>query len=294
VHGGNYSSTEQVNLIQQLFAYCLFTGIKVDKGEIIYNDLVTRLTNKSRQNSPTILGNSNFSKDPSKVIPIELTAFIIAVNNNEKFVNPLPFTIKKRKGKPQTMTSTLPQSQGFEASGSLPQKRKMHKSKKPPTETKPADKGLPSTAFDDGMVKTTLLPKGPRGDKNSEGLKPLADMELQTNHESNNEEVFVAREEIDEYISPTDESASDSSSPKLKKYDNIMLLTERQLTDKLVQSIMDCLDKNSTERAELLKALNRVTETLKVVQEAVKDDPALNKKVIEATEAYKKNSTSLV
>ncbi|GKC79052.1 hypothetical protein Tco_1129826 [Tanacetum coccineum] len=67
----------------------------------------------------------------------------------------------------------------------------------------------------------------------------------------------------------------------------------RSQTDTLVQSTMDCLDKNSTERANLLKALNGVTETLRVVQEAVKDDPALNKKVIKATEAYIKNSTNL-
>ncbi|GKA12544.1 hypothetical protein Tco_0692090 [Tanacetum coccineum] len=94
VFGRNYSSAEQVNSIQQLIAYCLLTGTKVDIGEIIYNDLVTRLTNKSRQryvsyprfvscalvvllgsdytqddkfgSSPTILSNSNFSKDPSK------------------------------------------------------------------------------------------------------------------------------------------------------------------------------------------------------------------------------------
>nr|GEU71606.1 copia protein [Tanacetum cinerariifolium] len=51
---------------------------------------------------------------------------------------------------------------------------------------------------------------------------------------------------------------------------------------------MDCLDKNSIERAHLLKGLNGVTETLKVIQEAIKDDPTLNKKV---TKAYTKNST---
>ncbi|GKD36318.1 hypothetical protein Tco_1251827 [Tanacetum coccineum] len=39
VLGGNYSSTEQVNSIQQLFAYCLLTRTKVDIGEIIYSDL---------------------------------------------------------------------------------------------------------------------------------------------------------------------------------------------------------------------------------------------------------------
>ncbi|GJR51838.1 hypothetical protein Tco_1402359 [Tanacetum coccineum] len=33
---GNYSSTEQVNSIQQLLAYSLITGIEVDIGEIIY------------------------------------------------------------------------------------------------------------------------------------------------------------------------------------------------------------------------------------------------------------------
>nr|GEZ48995.1 copia protein [Tanacetum cinerariifolium] len=84
----NYSSIKQVNSIQQLFAYYLLTRTKVDIGDIIYNDLVTRLTNKSRQkyvsyprfvscplvvllgpdytqdesfgSSPTILSNSNF------------------------------------------------------------------------------------------------------------------------------------------------------------------------------------------------------------------------------------------
>ncbi|GKE21563.1 hypothetical protein Tco_1433075 [Tanacetum coccineum] len=152
--------------------------------------------------------------------------------------------------------------------------------------------------------------------------------------ESDNKDVFIAREEMNEDVPPTDEEArspppykeqpessyaqeldSDSSCPDaLKKYDNILSLTERQLvkylrkfsrvlydritedqdqTEKLVQATMNCLDKNSIERVDLLKALNGVIETLKVVQEAVKDDPALNRKVIEATKAYTKNSTSL-
>nr|GEV79478.1 retrovirus-related Pol polyprotein from transposon TNT 1-94 [Tanacetum cinerariifolium] len=38
MRNGNYSVTEQVNSIQQLFAYCLLTGTKVDIGEIIYSD----------------------------------------------------------------------------------------------------------------------------------------------------------------------------------------------------------------------------------------------------------------
>ncbi|GJV79914.1 hypothetical protein Tco_1515784, partial [Tanacetum coccineum] len=58
--------------------------------------------------SPTILSNSNFSKDPSKVTPIELTDFMVVVNKREHSVNPLPFSIKKKKGKSQTVTPTLP------------------------------------------------------------------------------------------------------------------------------------------------------------------------------------------
>ncbi|GJX15299.1 hypothetical protein Tco_0207057 [Tanacetum coccineum] len=48
VLGGNYSSIEQVNSIQQLLAYCLITRTEVDIGQIIYRDLVTKILNKSR------------------------------------------------------------------------------------------------------------------------------------------------------------------------------------------------------------------------------------------------------
>nr|GEX85148.1 retrovirus-related Pol polyprotein from transposon TNT 1-94 [Tanacetum cinerariifolium] len=99
----NYSSTEQVNSIQQLLAYNLILGTEVDIGEIIYNDLVTKLLNKSRLkyvSYPTffscalqvllgseytqykkfrflspILSTSNFTKDPSKLTDIELMAY---------------------------------------------------------------------------------------------------------------------------------------------------------------------------------------------------------------------------
>ncbi|GJV11793.1 retrovirus-related pol polyprotein from transposon TNT 1-94 [Tanacetum coccineum] len=138
VLGGNYSSTEQTNSIQQLLAYYLLTGIKVDILKIIYSDLVTSITKKSRkkyvsyprfigctlevllgtsytQNEnfripPTILSNSNFYKNPSKVTPIKLTASMIVVNNYGTSVSPLPFIVKKKKKKPQTVTPTLPKS----------------------------------------------------------------------------------------------------------------------------------------------------------------------------------------
>ncbi|GJT71597.1 hypothetical protein Tco_1030883 [Tanacetum coccineum] len=151
VLGGNYSSTKQINSIQQMIAYCLITRTKVSIGEIIYNDIVTKLTSKSRQkyvsyprfiscalevlldsdytqdetfgSSLTIMSNSNFSKDPSKVTKIELTTPMIAVNNQKDLVSPLPFSRKKQKVKSQTVTPTLPKLQGPKASGALSKKR---------------------------------------------------------------------------------------------------------------------------------------------------------------------------
>ncbi|GJT01482.1 hypothetical protein Tco_0822651, partial [Tanacetum coccineum] len=103
--------------------------------------------------------------------------------------------------------------------------------------------------------------------------------------------------------------------PDLKKYDNILPLIERQLvkylrkasikgyyeenvyhrdqTNKVINAAMNSFDKNKIARGDLLNALNGVTETLKAIQDAVKEDLVLNKKVLEATEAYTKSSTNL-
>ncbi|GJX06371.1 hypothetical protein Tco_0194303 [Tanacetum coccineum] len=54
-------------------------------------------------------------------------------------------------------------------------------------------------------------------------------------------------------------------------------------TNKLVQANIDSLDKIATDRTNLLKTLNEVTETLKVIQNAVKDDPTLNKKGLKSS-----------
>nr|GEZ19169.1 hypothetical protein [Tanacetum cinerariifolium] len=85
---------------------------------------------------PGILSNSNFTKDPSKVTEIELTAHMIDVNNQKDSVSLLPLSTRTKKGKSQTVTPTLPKPQGLEASGALSKKINKPKSKKTPTETK--------------------------------------------------------------------------------------------------------------------------------------------------------------
>ncbi|GJY11461.1 hypothetical protein Tco_0379646, partial [Tanacetum coccineum] len=128
----------------------------------------------------------------------------------------------------------------------------------------PADTRLPSMFPNKGTAKTTSYPEGPLGDKDLEGNKPPADMEpinlsvvgpskTGAEYQESDEEEVFA---VGEDMDK-DNQDTDSSSPDiLKKYDNILPLNERQL-------------------------------------EAVKDNPTLNKKVIEATESYTKNSTNL-
>ncbi|GKA65385.1 hypothetical protein Tco_0765092 [Tanacetum coccineum] len=62
---GNNSSMEQLNSSQQLIVYSLLTWTNIDIGEIIYNDLVTRLTTKSRQSTshPLLEGHPVDPKD---------------------------------------------------------------------------------------------------------------------------------------------------------------------------------------------------------------------------------------
>ncbi|GKD10654.1 hypothetical protein Tco_1190339 [Tanacetum coccineum] len=150
-------------------------------------------------------------EDPSKVTPIELTASMIGVNNRGTSMSPLPFTIKTKKKKSQTVTPTLPKilrkpisliktyylyldidlERNIQLAGKgshSPLNEETRKSQPLPKGTttnpkylggniQPADKELPSMIFDECTVKTTPLPEGPHGDKDSDEFKPPPDME---------------------------------------------------------------------------------------------------------------------
>ncbi|GKE53121.1 hypothetical protein Tco_1488277, partial [Tanacetum coccineum] len=243
---------ELMNSKQQLLAYSLITGNKVDIGEIIYSDLVTKLLNKSRQIYvsyprfiscalqvllgydytqdvkfrflPDILSNSNFTKDPSKVHNIELTAHMIVVNNQKDLVSPLPFSGKKKKVKSQTVTPTLPKYRALRlqiSSGTVPDPQDPERNIQLADSRgndQPADKGLPSMASNEGTTKTTSCLEGPLGDKDLEGKKLPADMkpiyliivdplgtdveyqvdETQSTRLSDEEEVFAAGDDMEE------------------------------------------------------------------------------------------------
>ncbi|GKB05154.1 hypothetical protein Tco_0833349 [Tanacetum coccineum] len=350
VLGGNYFSTEQVNSIQQLLAYNLITGTEDDIGEIIYSDLITKLLNKSRMKYVSYPRFISCALQVLLVTDIKLTAYMIAVNNRKDSVSPPPLVAKPKKGKSLTMASTLP-------------------------------KDITSTTSNEGTAKTKPHPEGSLGDKDSGGNIPPADMEpihtpvadpsrtgakyqldeTQSTRLSDEEEVLAAGDDMDEdpqddkevrtpspkqdhpEPSHVQESASDSSSPDLKKFDNIIPLTERKLikylrkmsrvlfnritekqyeqhkeaaisyadlkasfdqyydeniahrdqTDKLVEASMSSLDRSSTTISNLYTGLNVITQLLKDISNAVKDDPATNQKINEATKTFARISSNV-
>ncbi|GJV73266.1 hypothetical protein Tco_1493261 [Tanacetum coccineum] len=70
-------------------------------------------------------------------------------------------------------------------------------------------------------------------------------------------------------------------------------VAHRDQTDKLVEASMSSLDKSRTTISDLYKGLNIITELLKEINNAVKDDPVINKKINAATESFTKISTNI-
>ncbi|GJR44432.1 hypothetical protein Tco_1312535 [Tanacetum coccineum] len=203
---GTYVSHPTLEFVKDELAKIVMNLILLDRTPILktafrvaWRILFTFIIQDDKfRSSPAIPSNSKFSKDPSNVTPIELTASMIVVNNRETSVSPLLFSIKRKKKKFQIVTQTLPNSQGLEASRALSKKRTKPKYKNTTLRPKqhhlgkttnpkdsggndqPANKGLPSMASNEGTSKTMPLSKGPRKDKDLERFVPLADMESQT------------------------------------------------------------------------------------------------------------------
>ncbi|GJY40126.1 hypothetical protein Tco_0427396 [Tanacetum coccineum] len=70
-------------------------------------------------------------------------------------------------------------------------------------------------------------------------------------------------------------------------------IAHRDQTDKLVEAFMSSLEKSSSTINDLYKGLTVITELLKNINNAVKDDPAANQKINEATETFAKISSTV-
>ncbi|GJT50225.1 hypothetical protein Tco_0976382 [Tanacetum coccineum] len=255
---------------------------------------------------PNVLSNSNFTKDPSKVTDIELTALMIAVNNGE-MISPLirdsPSTVPDEgTGKTTPLSEGPREDKDSERLKSLTDMQ---------SQTPPITSLLGANAEDQADNQTLLLTttvdvqalllsddESPKPSKESSTEVPTKEPVSQE-HQSH-----TPHKEIHESFKALKTDASDSESSScsesLKSYDNYMPITERQLASNLknVSEVIyaqyennDVALRNFQQILNLFKTdhntrLKRILKNLKEVQAAVKEDHALNKKVLEAIEAY--------
>ncbi|GKB95052.1 hypothetical protein Tco_0981189, partial [Tanacetum coccineum] len=306
VLGGNYSYTKQVNSIQQLLAYSLITGTKVP-------EILGALYKKSKRPE-----SKKRTKEQRK-------------HHQDNGSTGLPSTLDEGTRKSQTL---------FESTATHPKDSRGN--------IQSLDRDLTSTTSGKGTAKTTLCLEG-AGAKVLVGQTHLSlDLDVRAfllSDDESKEDILRAGDEIDEepqvagiaethHQSPTPQvdkpqsshppstkaSDTDSSSDNiLKKYDNTLPLTERQLekheeaavnyddlkasvddyydennahrdqTDKLVEASMSFLNKSSNTISDLYKGLNIITELLKEIKNAIKDDSIINKKITKATKLMLSN-----
>nr|GEX03386.1 UvrB/UvrC motif-containing protein [Tanacetum cinerariifolium] len=148
----------------------------------------------------------------------------------------------------------------------------------------PTDKGLPSTFFNEGTVKTTSLPKGPYGDKDSKGFKPPADMEPLTTFVTDktlttstisSKSLSGNRLTEDQWEKHMEKAASyaDLKSEIEGFYDAAYKVYND--TEAAFSTYEKILIKFQAQYGEDAKS---ILSSLKVIQDAVKEDPTLNKK----------------
>ncbi|GJT87201.1 hypothetical protein Tco_1068918, partial [Tanacetum coccineum] len=174
----------------------------------------------------------------------------------------------------------------------------------------PFDMGLTSMTSDEGSAKTTPRPEGSLGDKDSGGNIPPIDMEpIHTSvtdtlgtfakYQSDEEEVLAAGEDMDEDIQVAEEVRTPSPKQDQPKPSNASIeecydenVAHIDQTDKLVETTMSAIDKSSMTIKDLYKGLNLITQLLKDIINAVKDDPSTNKKIDDAIKTFAKIFTT--
>ncbi|GJT48958.1 hypothetical protein Tco_0975115 [Tanacetum coccineum] len=163
----------------------------------------------------------------------------------------------------------------------------------------PLNRDLTSTTSDEGTAKTT---------------PPclLSDDEL--DKESDEEEVLAAGDDMDEDIQADEEVRTpspkqDQPEPSQEHHEEAAIsyadlkasidqyynenIAHRDQTDKLVEAFMSSLDRSNTTISDLYKVLDVITQLLKDINNVVKDDPAANQKINEATETFVRISSNI-
>nr|GEU83996.1 hypothetical protein [Tanacetum cinerariifolium] len=266
-------------------------------NETLYRGIIRSVTgteytqDEKFRSLPNVMSNLNFTKDSSKVTAIELTALMIAINNLEFLVSSLPFSEKKKKTTSQTVYKPKPKTQGPEASRTLPQKRNQFKPKKTPVvpanKTPPTEEVPTKDSKKTQEIKTT--PKDLEGNKHptDKGLPSTvldgsfgsyAEYQVDQTQSTRFKEQHV---EAATLYADLKCSLKDFINTSFTKYKNI---------NAALRKFHQILNFFKTDHNT---GLRRIFKNLKEVQDSVKEDPAQNKKVLEAFEAYTNNFTNL-
>nr|GEY62011.1 retrovirus-related Pol polyprotein from transposon TNT 1-94 [Tanacetum cinerariifolium] len=213
------------------------------------------------RNLPSSLSKTNLFKNPSKVTSIELTASMNDVINLESSVTLLPFLENKEKKKTQTGNK------------------------------QPAIKGLPSTSDEDIHKSSPLFEAKPTNPQNTEGNKQPVVKGLPATHPGEgarktkplSEGTTIDPKDVRRNIQLTDIDytstlVTDLSRLALKPDTKPLILTTVGDIQALLGDFKDELKDDSDENE---------------VQNVVKEDLALNKKMLEAVQSYTKNSINL-
>nr|GEZ26953.1 hypothetical protein [Tanacetum cinerariifolium] len=322
VLGGNYSSTKQVNFIQRFLAYSLITGTEIDIGKIIYSDLVTKLLNKSRLKYVSyprfisctlqVLLDPDYNQDKKFwVLPYDCCEQSKGLSVSTSFGCKTKQKEFSDWGNKQPLdkyiTSTTP-DEGMDKTTLHLEGSLRHKDLGGTTHPLIWNHKTSPTLFSQGLdedqeSKEDILGAGKEMDDNPQSAK--------TQHQSSPPQEDKPTSSTAPH---TEASDTDSSSDKiLNKYDDTLPLTEkswssisekssiddyyneniahRDQTGKLVKASMSSLKKSSTTINDLYKGLEVITQLLKNITKYVKDDPATNKKIEEASKTLAKIST---
>ncbi|GJR35554.1 zinc finger, CCHC-type containing protein [Tanacetum coccineum] len=340
VLGGNKSSAGHLNLSQQMIVFSLLAWIKIDKGEIIYNDHVTRLTDIPRKKyvaylrfiscvlemllNTDYIHDKSFGSTPTVLMS---TGHVPSPQDTEENIQPAVM------GPPNS-----PPKEGIRKSKLLPEGTNTGL-KDAEGNTQPADKGLPSTPKDvthqsqslfRGIHKSKLLPEGTLTDPHDPRRKiQIIGMRLPslvTDHSITGTKYQVDQTQSTRFeVSYPDQNKDKTSLevepdviPPIQSLRDFKFLIEdseddlKDLSDgeffevgyKMETDLPHFMKEHShppsstdKDRVSIqgihLKGINTILTNLHTVQEAVKEDPKLNVKVLVATDVCMKNSTSL-
>ncbi|GJX48333.1 hypothetical protein Tco_0273523 [Tanacetum coccineum] len=275
VFGGNYSSTKQVNSIKQLLAYSLITWIEgpEDSGAL------SKKRKKPKSNRP----------------PTET-----------KESSPKP--IEGFEQSHSVSSGTVPDPQDLESFRDKDSGGNIPPADMEPIHTPVADPSRTSAKYQVDKTQSTRLSDKEEvlaaGDDMDEVPKDDAEVRTPSPDPTQPEPSHVQKSASDSFSQSfsiellrnngnreATVSYADLKASIDRYYDEN--IAHKDQTNKLIEASVSSLDRSSTTISDLYKGLDVITRLLKDINTAMKDDPATNQKLNEATETFARISSNI-